>query len=114
MRTKEKFEFLDIKELNWLMNNPKLNWLRWVLVIPMALVGLGIVLLIEGIENWFYEPPTWLVNYIQAPLFSFICTLIFVVVGTEMAPDYRRTYWINITLDFNINFRHLNIFSVSG
>ena len=91
MNGKKDFTLLDIKELNWLMKNPKLNWLRWILVIPFALLAYGITLLIQGIENWFYEPPLWFINYLQSPFFSFLSTLFFILVGTEMAPNYNRT-----------------------
>lgn len=91
MKEKEEFGFLDMKELRWLMNNPKLNWLRWILVIPFALLGYGIILLLQGLENWFYEPPIWFITYLQSPVFSFGSAFAFVMVGTEMAPMHKKT-----------------------
>jgi hypothetical protein len=91
MKEKQNNGLLDMKELGWLMNNPKLNWLRWVLVIPFALLGYGVALLLQALEIWFYEPPIGVVSYLQSPVFSFISSLIFVLVGAEMAPGYKKT-----------------------
>lgn len=88
---KNKISLLNQKELKWLMENPGLNWLRWILILPTALIGVALGLFLQFSYSWFYEPPIWMLNYLIAPIYTVFSSILFIVMGTEMAPMYRNT-----------------------
>lgn len=114
MEKQRGFGFLSLKELKWLMENPKLNWLRWILTIPFALIGFGIVLLLQGLENWFYEPANWFILYIQSPIFSIASAFIFVLVGTEMAPSHKKNTSLILLLVSIAIFGYLIFYAIQN
>ena len=77
--------------------SPKLNWLRWVGVLPCSILAYLLAYALIKLFNWFQtlfgvdkDDAAWF-NNIAGPAFaSGMAGYVFVVVGTYLAPMYKK------------------------
>lgn len=97
----------------WLFKNPKLNWLRWILVLPTALLASYIPTLFIGLINGFYEPAQWFIDYIEGIPSTFISLIFYVMTGTYLAPQFKINTALILMILFML-FAGISIFLALG
>lgn len=88
------------KYTDWLFKNPKLNWLRWILVLPSALLASYIPTIFTGILNNYYEPSQWMIDYLEGPVGSFVAPIFYVTIGSYMAPKFKKNTALGLIVLF--------------
>lgn len=86
----EKYDRILNRAHHTLFENPKLNWLRWLLILPAACFSFSLPFLFFAIVNIVYEPAEWFKNYAEGIPADFIGLIFYVLAGTYFAPNYKR------------------------